>query len=203
MTDPVHVIVESECSKADQAAVAWVFASAGIPVDIEPAYARRSAEILPWIIQIETSLGHLVSYLLAGAAGGATGAAGADGWAALKGLVSRLRNARATAAGDVTIKEIESESEILLSAELPDEAYQRLLELEATRPLQSGILKWDREQRAWIDPLAGYLWCRYPGCMEPAAEGRVRHHSPTAVERREFCDVHAAAADLGDELAWE
>jgi hypothetical protein len=99
------------------------------------------------------------------------------------------------------IKEVEFE--ILLPAELPDEAYQRLLELEAARPLQSGILRWDREQRAWIDPLAGYLWCRYPGCAEPAAEGRVRQHGPTAVEHREFCDVHAAAADLGDELAWE
>jgi hypothetical protein len=203
MTDSVHVIVESECSEADQVAIAQVFTSAGIPVEIDPAYARRSAGILPWLIQIETSLGHLVSYLLAGAAGGATGAAGADGWAALKGLTSRLRNARATSEGDITIKEAESETEILLSAELPDEAYQRLLELEATHDSQPGILKWDREQLAWIDPLTGYLHCRYPGCVEPATEGRERQHSPATIERREFCDVHAAAADLGDEMAWE
>jgi hypothetical protein len=133
---------------------------------------------------------------------GATAAAGADGWAALKGLVGRLRGARTNPDGNITIREVESGTEILLTPELPDEAYQRLLELEDTRAPRSGILTRDREQRAWVDPLAGHFRCRYPGCVEPATEGRVRQQGPTSIERREYCDIHAAAADLGDERAW-
>ncbi len=203
MTYPIRVILESECSKADQAAVADVFKAAGIPAEVEATYARRSAEVLPWLIQIEAHLRQLISYLLAGAAGGATGAAGADGWAALKSLARRLRGARPTSEGNITIKEVESETEIVLPPELPDEAYQRLLELEDIRAPQSGILRWDREQRAWVDSLAGRLRCRYPACAEPATQGRLRQHSPTSMERREFCEAHAAAADLGDEQAWD
>jgi hypothetical protein len=197
MAEIIQVTLESEAADADLAAVAGVFESAGIPVEIEGAYIRHSAQILPWLIEIESSF----RYLAAGAAGGAVAAIGTDGWIAVKRLVGCLYEAR-KGRGDVVLRDPDTRTEVPLPRDLPDEAYQRLSEIEEPRAPQSGILRWDRERRAWIDPLAGLLRCRYPGCTEAAAEGRVQQLSPASMERREFCGPHAAAADLGDDRAW-
>lgn len=50
--------------------------------------------------------------------------------------------------------------------------------------------------------LSGKQACRYPGCTEAATERRVRQLSTTSSERRDFCELHAAAVDLGDDHAW-
>jgi hypothetical protein len=199
MSEIVLVILESEVTEADRAAVAEVFESAGIPADVKGAYIRESAEALPWLIQIEKD----ARYLAAALAGGLLSAPGADAWAALKRLVGRLYEARKGAPGNVVVRDPDTKTEIPLEPDLPDDAYQRLLEIESPRAPQSGILRWDRERQQWVDPLAGRFRCRYAGCSEPATEGRVRQLSPTSTERREFCEPHAAAADLGDDHAWE
>jgi hypothetical protein len=198
MPEIVHVILESESTEAERTAVGKIFEDSGIRATVEGAYIRESAEVLPWLIQIEANLRQMFGYLLAGA----TGAAGAEGWTRLKDLVIRLYEARKGTPGDVTLKDPESRTEIPLPRGLPDEAYERLAEIENPRAPHSGILRWDRERQRWIDPLAGLLRCRYPSCGLAATEGRVRQLSATAMERREFCDTHAAAADLGDERAW-
>jgi hypothetical protein len=61
MTNSIQVSLESECSKADQAAVADVFEAFGIPAQVEASYRQRSAAVLPWLIQIEAHLGQLIS----------------------------------------------------------------------------------------------------------------------------------------------
>ena len=48
----VEVILESESNDADRLAVAEVFESSGIWADVKGAYVRRSAGVLPWIIEI-------------------------------------------------------------------------------------------------------------------------------------------------------
>lgn len=194
----VEVILESEATDADRAAVAEVFDSAGVPAEVKGAYVRRSAEALPWLIEIEKGAKYAVAML----AGGALSGPGQDAWTALKKLVSRLYKAR-KGQGSVVLRDPDTNTEIPLEPDLPDEAYRQLLEMESPRAPQSGILRWDRERRQWVDPLVGLLRCRYPGCTEAATEGRVRQLSPTARERREFCDPHAVAADLGDRHAWE
>jgi hypothetical protein len=197
MSEVVEVILESEATDADRAAVAEAFASVGITAQVEGAYARRSAQVLPWLIEIERDLKYLVDALILGG----VAAAGADGWKALRELVGRLYKAR-RGEGNVVVRDPDTNTEIPFEPDLPDEAYQRLLEIESPRAPQSGILRWDRERRQWVDPLAGRFRCRYPGCTEAATEGRVRQLSPTSSERREFCDPHAAAVDLGDDHAW-
>lgn len=194
----VEVILESEATDTDQAAVAEVFESEGIRAEVNAAFVRRSADVLPWLIEIEKG----AKYLAVALAGGLLAAPGADGWAAVKRLVGRLYEARKGSPGNVVVRDPGTNTEIPLEPDLPDEAYQRLLEIESPQAPQSGILRWDRERRQWVDPLAGLLRCCYPGCSEAATEGRVRQLSPTAMERREFCEPHAARADLGDDHAW-
>jgi hypothetical protein len=198
MSEIVQVILESESTDADRATVAEVFESAGIRAEVEGAYIRESAQVLPWLIQIERDL----KYLVDAVALGGVAAAGADGWMLLKDLVTSLYKAR-KGQGEVVLRDPDTRTEIPLPPNLPDEAYQKLLEIESPRAPQSGVLRWDRERHQWVDPLGGLLRCRYPGCTEAAVEGRVRQLSPTSMERREFCDPHAAAADLGDSRAWE
>jgi hypothetical protein len=50
MTGGLDVMLETECTDADIAAVSEVFESAGIPADVSAVYARRSAGPLPWVI---------------------------------------------------------------------------------------------------------------------------------------------------------
>ena len=56
MTERVQVTLESECTEHDRSAVAASFESARIPVAVEGAYIRRSAEQLPWLIDIEAGV---------------------------------------------------------------------------------------------------------------------------------------------------
>jgi hypothetical protein len=179
--------------------VAEIFEAAGIPAEVRSAYIRESAgAVLPWLVQIEANFKDLLGYVVAGAAG----AVGAESWTRVRDLIRRLYEARKGSSGGVTLKDPDTRTEISLPPDLTDEAYRRLGEIESLRAPQSGILKWNAEMREWIDPLAGRLRCRYEGCREPASQGRVRQLSPSSMERREFCDSHAAAADLGDDQAW-
>ena len=201
MTERVQVTLKSECTEHDRSAVAGVFESARIPVAVEGAYIRRSAEQLPWLIDIEAG----VKFLAMAAGTGFGLAAGTAAWKALKTLVNNLYEARGaseTLQGAITLTDPDTSIEIQLPPNLPDLAYISLLEIDELRAPDSGVLKWDNELHVWTDPLAGKLPCRYPGCTEPATQGRVRQMSPTTMERREFCGVHAATADIGDPQAW-
>jgi hypothetical protein len=205
MTDRLDVMIEKESTDADLAVVTRVFDAAGIPVKVHASVIRLSAGDLPWIVGIGIPVAAAWTFLKA-TLEGAGDEAGRDGWRALMGLVKGIydnRNAVSGApGGEVTITTPNPQVEIVLSPDLPELAYRRLWEIEEPRAPMSGILRWDPERRTWIDPLAGLLRCRYVRCPEPAIEGRVRQLSPTAIERREFCSVHAAAADLGDDQAW-
>jgi hypothetical protein len=48
----IEVMLESEITDAERAAVAEVFESAGIKVDVQAAYIRRGVGLFPWIIDI-------------------------------------------------------------------------------------------------------------------------------------------------------
>jgi hypothetical protein len=200
MTAHFEVILESESTEADRGAVRAVFESAGIPADVQRVYARRSAEQLPWLIEIYAPVG----IFLSAAAASAGTEAGKDGWKALKQLVKRLYEARRASRapqGGVDLKDPDTGPEIRLPPHLPDLAYRRLYEIENPHAPLSGILIWDGEAQAWTDALAGKLPCQYPGCAARATQARVHRASTTVVERHHFCDAHAAAADTGDPQA--
>jgi hypothetical protein len=68
----IEVMLESEITDAEHAAVAEVFESAGTKVDMQAAYIRRGVGLFPWIVEIT-----------------AIAAGGKFMWAALGGLVMR------------------------------------------------------------------------------------------------------------------
>ena len=74
----VEVILESEVTDVERAAVAEVFESAGIEADVLGAYVRRSADILPWIIEITVAA--TAARLVWAAIAGAGDEAGRQGW---------------------------------------------------------------------------------------------------------------------------
>lgn len=203
MTDPMEVLLEDTCSAADLAAVTRVFEDAGIPADIARGVVRRSAGLLPWVILIG---GGYASWTFVKAAiQGAGDEAGREGWRALMRLVKGLYEARSgsqLADGTVSVRAEQPAVEIVFSEDLPEGAYEQLWEIESPRAPLSGVLMWDNEAQAWRDSRARWARCDYPGCQEPATQARTRQVAKSSVERREFCDGHAAEADVGDPRAW-
>lgn len=160
----------------------------------------------PWdlVIMVPVALGGWT--FLKAALQGAGDEAGRDGWHALMHFVRRLyekRNASSTAPeGTVTLDAAYPPAQVRLPADLPDIAYRRLYELMELRAPLSGILIWDHDTELWQDPLVGKRACQYPDCPQQAMEQRALHVDGSVRDRRFFCEVHAAAADIGDEQAW-
>lgn len=204
MTESVDVVLESECTAADIDAVEAVFETAGIPVNVRAGYIRESAADLPWLIIIFVGVWAAGTFVKA-ALQGAGDEAGRDAWRVLMRLIKAIYEARRPSQesqGSVSIRIADPPVEIPLPSGLPEVAYQRLFEIEVPRARLSGILMWDNEAQAWVDAFAGKLRCGYPRCLASATQGRVRHLSEATVQRREFCDEHAEAADAGDPAAW-
>ena len=204
MADRVSVMLESECSEADLAAVAEIFAEKGIPADVSAAYSRRSASDLPWLIVIGISFWISGTFVKA-ALEAAGDEAGRQGWRALKHLVQALYEARKgtrAPTGRVSIRITEPPVEIPLPPSLPDDAYRELWEIEKPSAPISGIIMWDNETQSWIDAQARRIRCDYPHCHELATQERVGQTSEGQVMQRSFCDEHAAASDAGDLGAW-
>jgi hypothetical protein len=201
----LEVILESEVPEVERAAVAEVFESAGIQADVKGAYIRRSADLLPWIIEITAAA--TVARFTWAAVAGAGDEAGRDAWKALKRLITSLYEARRTSRapqGGVNFRDSEAKVEIQLPPDLPDAAYRRLWEIENPVAPLSGILRWDNDLQDWTDVFTGQYRCFYPGsCAAPATQSRVRHPGPGVVLSRLLCDEHAAASDAGDPAVWE
>ncbi len=202
MTERLEVMLESECSPAEVSAVTEVFEVAGIPADVSATYARRSAALLAWVIIIGVS--YPAWTFIKAALQGAGDEAGREGWRALMRLVKELYEARSNSRapeGRVTITTSEVR-EIQLPPDLPEKAYRQLWEIEKPDASMSGQLIWHDETQAWVDALARTMRCDYPGCHDWATQTRAKHPGTPEWVRREFCDVHAAAADMGDPQAW-
>jgi len=199
----IGVMLESEVTDSERAAVAKVFESAGIKSDIQAAYIRRGVGLFPWIIEITVVVAG--GRFMWAALSGAGDEAGRDGWKGLKRLIAGLYEARRASRappGGVVLKESESRVETQLPPDLPDEAYRRLWEIENLAALLSGILKWDNDLREWVDVFTGQYRCFHPGCTGLATQSRVRHPEPNVMQSRLLCDQHAAASDAGDLSAW-
>jgi hypothetical protein len=197
----VEVSLEAEASAADREAVVRVFESADIQADVRADYIRRSADLLPWLIVI----GVVAARFLWTALGGAGDEAGRDAWRGLKSLVTGLYEARRSSEspqGGVSIRDSETSVEIQLPPGLPDQAYIRIIQIEFPNAPLSGILRWDDNAQDWTDVFAGQYRCFYPGCSADATQSRVRNPAPGAMESRLLCDLHAAAADIGDPKVW-
>lgn len=206
MTENVDVSLEWGCTDADVKAVAEAFDEVGIRADVHGSIIKLSIADHPWdlVIMVPVALGGWT--FLKAALQGAGDEAGRDGWRALMNFVRSLyekRNASSSAPeGTVTLDAAYPPAQVRLPADLPDVAYRRLYNLTELRAPLSGVLIWDRDAEVWRDPLAGRRACQYPDCPKQAVEQRALRENGAVRDRRFFCEVHTAAADMGDKQAW-
>lgn len=127
----IEVLLESECSDTDRAAVAAVFEAVGIQANVRGAYIRESAAILPWLIIIGT--GYASWTFVKAALQGAGDEADREGWRMLLRLVKALYEARSNSPapeGTVSVQAEQPQVEIPLPPDLPELAYRRLWQIE-------------------------------------------------------------------------
>lgn len=144
-----EISMDEEASPAEVEAVAAVFGEAGFDGPVSADIGRRSLGDLPFVIYV----GAVPTAFLTAFAG----AAGKDAYTALKEFVGKIRAARRGRDGTVVVQDRgdrEDSTVLVLSADLPDEAFAALgdLDLEAAK---GAYLVWDRDgDEGWHDPTA-------------------------------------------------
>jgi hypothetical protein len=140
---------ETEAPDDEVRAVTAVFRDAGIDVEFEPGLMRLSQDPLPWVVYFSVAA-PILTFLSAFAK--KTGELAAeDAWPVLKDVVRRIVAARRDSEqGQIELRDVESRTTVQLLPGLPDEAYQRLFELDWSRA-GKGKMGWDARRKEWID----------------------------------------------------
>jgi len=143
----LEVSIDVEASEEEVEAVAAAFRDAGIDASVSPTYGRKSLGTeLPWIVLIGLPLkGFLTAF---------GEEAGRDAWAALKSLVTKIRDARNSDNGSIVVQSRESPTTLVISKELPDAGYVALFNLDSEAS-EGAYLLWDEERGEWKDGTSG------------------------------------------------
>lgn len=150
--EPIQIYnagTETEAPEEEVRAVTAVFQEAGIDVEFEPGLMRLSQDVLRWVVYFSVAA-PILTFLSAFAK--KTGELAAeDAWPVLKDVVRRIVAARGGSEnGHIDVRDIENRATIQLLPGLPDEAYQRLFELDWSRA-GKGKMGWDPRRNEWID----------------------------------------------------
>lgn len=143
------IAMDKEASAAEVEAVAGLFKEAGFSGPVSADIERRGLGDFPFVIYASVPV---TAFLTAFA-----GAAGKDAYDSLKRFVGDIRAARRNRPGSIVVQDRENHDDgtvLVLSAPMPDEAYEALadLDLEAER---GSYLVWDYEgNNGWHDPTA-------------------------------------------------
>lgn len=119
------------------------FAEVGIEVEVGSGVAK-GVVVPDWVLYVGTPvLGALISRLTD------------DAVDKLKRLVKSVFRAMHPAGtpGAVDLRIRDAKAAVILTDDLPDEAYRKLLREPLPRHTQSGELRWDSERGEWRDPL--------------------------------------------------
>ena len=141
-----EVVIDAGASEEEVEGISTAFQEVGVDASVLPGYVRMSEGDLPWIIALTLPLN---AFLAAFAA-----EAGKDAWAALKRLVTRIREARKGRHGEIVVRSRETSTVLNIRDNLPDEAYQALFELSAEQ-YEGAYLRWDKERGEWRDVRSG------------------------------------------------
>jgi hypothetical protein len=186
----VTLIVESEASPRALQALRDVVDDFGLrDVEVEASYERRSADPLPWIIEIAISAPVAAFFVeLAKSAGKS---AGEDAWKTFREFVDTLRRRRREAGDEAgTLILGVGPIEVPLADELPDVAFEQLQLMDDVSAPFSGLLKWENESGRWIDPLAGQIVCDAESCTNAATTEQVIQLE-NGLARKFWCALHS------------
>jgi hypothetical protein len=148
------VLMESTTPPDEVEAVRKVLRDAGLDLPVDASLERRSLGDLPWYLLLVAPLvkfGWTFAGKVAERLGERTGDAIAD---TLPMLVRRLWQARTGPEGRMELEDSLTKARIVLTDDLPDEAYHALRRVDLTQPeLQGNVLVFDPVSGKWLPVL--------------------------------------------------
>jgi hypothetical protein len=170
---PLELFMDAEATLEEKRAVAEVLREFRCePGDIA-ALHRRSIGDLPWQVMVETALRPLFD--------GFVGAFGGGAAVALMSFVKKIFKSRGQSGRDGGMVLIDKSTHIhvVVSAELPEEAYQRLLDLDlASVEGESGQLRYNQNSGEWEDAVVTLM--RQQSAADTSAGGGGQPTTPPA-----------------------
>jgi hypothetical protein len=154
-TEPeAFVLMESGAPPHEVHAVRDVLYDAGLDLPVDASLVRRSLGDLPWYLLLVVPLakfGWTFTGKVAERLGERTGDAIAN---SLSMIVRRLWQSRSGPEGRMELEDSLTKTRIMLTEDLPDEAYAALRQIDLTEPeLEGNVLVFDPIMAKWIPVL--------------------------------------------------
>ncbi|MFI7307677.1 hypothetical protein ACIBM8_31205 [Micromonospora aurantiaca] len=150
-SEPEHLVqLEDEATLAEIAAIEAILADAGMEAPVRAGMIRHSAGDLPWHLLWVTALAYFVKPFAEGAMTRVGERTADAGWEKLADIAKRMRAARTGANGRFEIEDAPSKAQFHITADLPDEAFKALTEIDLSIPGNAGnVFVWDHEAGHW------------------------------------------------------
>ena len=140
----IDIVLESDAPPYEVDAVQDVARDAGISATVKPTFLRKSAGELPWVIFLLTPVWVFLAAFLKAAGQ----EAGRDAYQLMRRFIVQLCQARRSANGSIALWHPETHSRIALEADLPNEAYRQLAQMDPEL-LEGHHWTWDHDQNQW------------------------------------------------------
>ncbi len=144
----VEITLDALADKGEISAVAEVVESLGLQCKSqETLHTRAEVSIPTWLIV----LGGSVSLLLAPFLQGFGSEAGKQAWQNMRDVVAKFSATRKQQAGCLELMDYDTRTHLILSHDLPDEAFKQLVGLIENDPnqLRGGYWTWDDAEQRW------------------------------------------------------
>jgi hypothetical protein len=148
------VLMESAAPPGEVEAVREVLRDVGLDLPVDASLARRSLGDLPWYLLLVAPLAKF-GWTFAGKVAERLGERTGDALAnSLSMLVRRLWQSRSGADGRMELEDSVTKTRIMLTEDLPDEAYDALRQIDLTQPeLRGNVLLFDPATATWLPVL--------------------------------------------------
>jgi hypothetical protein len=144
------VLMESTAPWEEVEAVRKVLREAGLDLPVHASLERRGLGDLPWYLLLVAPLARF-GWTFVGAVGQRLGERTGDAIAdSLPTLIRQLWQSRTGREGRMELEDTLTKARIMLTDDLPDEAYQALRRVDLTQPeLQGNVLVFDPVSVEW------------------------------------------------------
>ena len=141
----IDILLDSDASASEVAAVKVVAREEDIHGSVQATWSSRGLEESPWVICLLAPVG-VFFYAFFSTVGKE---AGSDAYQGIRRLTSRLFAARRNSNGCVELWDDDTGTHIILTADLPEEAYSQLAQKDL-RQLKGGYWTWDSDLKEWM-----------------------------------------------------